>query len=583
MSLFALPFFAVGVWMLWSVSMTLTDAWRMDSWIAVEATVTRGGYETHRGDDSDTYEAYAEYTYTVNGHTFIAERVGLSSGADNIGSYQEDIGRNLRNAQGKTIMVWVNPDDPAEAVIDRGVRWGLMGFKSIFLFLFGGVGLGLLVFTWRTPKEKDKSDPRFADQPWLLDDAWQTAEIRSSSKASMYGVWIFAAFWNLISAPLPFLLYDEVVNKKNYLALVGLLFTAVGIGLLVWAVRRTLEWRRFGATPVVLDPFPGSIGGHVGGTIDLGVPLDISNEFTLTLTNIHSYESGSGKDRSQKEKAVWQDTLLAHAESCARGTRLTFRFDVPAGMNESDTERDDSYYLWRLDLTGELAGTNIDRSFDIPVYATGKTSRRLSDMAVQRAKEKQSARSDKAVLDVVSIRTGARGRSMYYPAGRYLGGSLIGFVIGAVFASAGAFLVVSEGQTVFGSIFGGVGALVAVSAFYMMVNSLEVGRDANGFWTVRRVLGIPVRRRHMGSHEFRKLTRDSRYQTQGGGKHVMHYSIYAVDAQGHKVVVGEGFKGESEAKAAMRLIEKELGLTSNDRERPAAPAGDAWDPAGLMS
>ena len=27
---------------------------------------------------------------------------------------------------------------------------------------------------------------------------------------------------------------------------------------------------RFGPAPVTLDPFPGSIGGHVGGTIDLG-------------------------------------------------------------------------------------------------------------------------------------------------------------------------------------------------------------------------------------------------------------------------------------------------------------------------
>ena len=39
-------------------------------------------------------------------------------------------------------------------------------------------------------------------------------------------------FWNLVSAPLPFILYDEVVNKQNYIALVGLLFTAVGIGML---------------------------------------------------------------------------------------------------------------------------------------------------------------------------------------------------------------------------------------------------------------------------------------------------------------------------------------------------------------
>lgn len=583
MTLFALPFFATGVWMAWSIGNTVYDAIHMDGWMQVEARLVRGGYTTHSGDDSDTYQAYAEYHYVVAGHTYVGERVGLSSGSDNIGDYQRDIGRNLSSARGQAILVWVNPDDPREAIIDRGVRWGMVGFKSIFMLVFGGVGLGLLIVTWRAPKERDKTDPRYAEQPWLLDDAWQSSEIHSSSKASMYGVWVFAALWNLISAPLPFLLYDEVVNKENYIALVGLLFTAVGIGFLVWAIRRTMEWRRFGATPVVLDPFPGSIGGHVGGTIDLGVPFDVSNEFTLTLTNIHSYESGSGKNRSRKEKAAWQDSIVAHAESSVRGTRLTFRFDVPAGLNESDTERDDDYYLWRLHLSSELDGTNLDRSFDIPVYATATQSRRLSELSVNRAREKQDARSDNAVLKAVRIRTGAKGRSMFYPIGRNFGSSFMGFLVGAIFAGVGAYLIFEEGHTIFGSIFGGVGALVAISAFYMMANSLEVGRDATGIWTIRRVLGIPVKRRYMGSHEFQRFRKSSRHRSQTGGKHVVHYSVYAVDTDGKELVVGEGFKGESEAKAAIRLISKELGLTGNDRQRDAEPSGDSWDPAGLLS
>ncbi|MDH3751779.1 MAG: DUF3592 domain-containing protein, partial [Gammaproteobacteria bacterium] len=260
-SLFALPFFGVGVWMLWSVSNTFVDAYQMRSWVQVEARLSAAGYRTHTGDDSDTFEAYARYSYTYQGETYVGDRVSISSDADNIGDYQRDIGRKLSGAQarGETIYVYVDPGNPADSIIDRGIRWGLIGFKSIFLFVFGGVGLGLLILAWRAPKEKDKTDPKFADKPWLLNDDWQTATIRSTSKASMYGVWAFAAFWNLVSAPLPFLLYDEVVNKQNYIALVGLLFTAVGIWLLTWAIRQTLEWKRFGATPVTLDPFPGSI------------------------------------------------------------------------------------------------------------------------------------------------------------------------------------------------------------------------------------------------------------------------------------------------------------------------------------
>ena len=586
MTLFALPFFGVGVWMLWSISTAVYDTTRMSQWVQVDARLLSGGYTRHQGDDSDTFEAYAEYTYTVGGKTYVANRVSVSEGADNIGDYQRDIGSELSraHANGDSILVWVNPDNPAEAVIDRGIRWGLMGFKSIFLIVFGGVGGGLLFYVWRMPPEKDKADPRYANSPWLLDDNWQTATIRSSSKAAMYGIWIFALFWNLVSAPIPFLLYEEVVEKKNYIALVGLLFTVVGIGMLVWAIRRTLEWKRFGPTPVTLDPFPGSIGGHVGGTIDLNLPFDSRNDFQLTLTNLKSYVSGSGKNRSRKEKAKWQDIIVAHAESTGTGTRLTFRFDIPEGLRESDALReDDSYYLWRLDVSAELDGADLDRSFDIPVYATAMQSRSLSKLAVERGREKQSARAARAVEKVIKVVHDGGGRRMIYPMGRNFGPSLGGFIVGATFAAVGAYLVVEEGQRVFGSIFGGIGALVALATLYTMFNSLEVARDASGFRTVRRWLGIPVKRSHMGSHEFARFSKKSSYQTQGGGKHVMHYTIYAEDRGGRKLVVGEGFKGDSQADAAIRFIGAELGLASRDDRDDARRATSDWDPAGLLS
>ena len=94
---------------------------------SVAELLAAGGYETRSGDDSDTYEAFAEYRYTFEGRSFTADRVGIASGADNIGSYQQEIGRNLQRAyaNGDAILVWVNPEDPAQAIIDRGVQLAL--------------------------------------------------------------------------------------------------------------------------------------------------------------------------------------------------------------------------------------------------------------------------------------------------------------------------------------------------------------------------------------------------------------------------------------------------------------------------
>ena len=69
MSLFALPFFGVGVWMLWSVSNVFVDAFQTQDWVPVEAQLLSGGYTSHSGDDTYTYEAYAQYTYDIQGRT----------------------------------------------------------------------------------------------------------------------------------------------------------------------------------------------------------------------------------------------------------------------------------------------------------------------------------------------------------------------------------------------------------------------------------------------------------------------------------------------------------------------------------
>ena len=579
-TLFALPFFSIGVWMLWSISSTVFDAWRMQQWAPVEAQLMTAGYESHSGDDSTTYEAYARYSYTFGGAHYTGDRVTIAGGADNIGDYHIDMGNTLsgKRARGETVTIRVDPEAPSQSIIDPGIRWGLLGFKSISVFVFGGVGLGMLIFIWRAPKKKDSSLPEYQASPWLLNHDWQTPTIRSNSKMAMWGAWAFAAFWNLISSVTPFIAWKEVTENQNYLALVALLFPLVGLGLLAWAIRRTLEWRRFGPAPVLLDPFPGSIGGHVGGTIDLNLPWDAAARFQLTLTNLRSYISGSGKDRKRREKAEWQDEIVAHAEPGGKGTRLTFRFDVPGGLQPSDAQQDgDDYHVWRLSLSADIPGADLDRDYEIPVYATATQSRHLSRHAVERGRAVQTEMSEAGVRDVIRWKNGLTGRSIFYPAGRFLWANLMGFVIGAIFAGAGYFLIVEEGAAIFGGVFGGVGVLVAVSAFYMATNSLEVWQDGTHIRALRRWLGIPISRKAMAKSDFARLKKKKSMKTQSGGKHIIYYAIHAVDRQGNKLAVGDGFRGASQAKAAMRIIASELGLRHEPEEKENAGNPDLYD------
>ena len=570
LSLFALPFLGFGAFMAYSIGSDIWQAREMRGWQAAEATLLRAGYETHTGDDSDTYEAFAEYAYVVDGRPYRNDRVSISSGADNIGDYQRDLGRRLAAAleRGETIVVYVDPDSPSDSVIDRELRLGLLGFRAIFVLLFGGIGGGLLAFVLLS-RERSKAAAATGDKPWLANDEWQTATIRCGSRTGMYAAWGFALFWNLVSTPVLFAIHSEITEKQNPLALVGLLFPLVGVGLLAWAIRRSLEWRRFGPAPVSLDPFPGSIGGHVGGTIDLRLPYDPNASFMLTLTSIHSYLSGSGKNRKRNERAKWQDTRIAHAATGAQGTRLTFRFDVPGELDESDAVRDDSaWHLWRLSLTADLPGVDVNRDYDVPVYATGERSRRLPESSLRDLSAEQGRLDDAAVAGQVRLELAVGGRRMLFPIGRNLAPGLMSVLIGAIFTGAGWFLIGRAGHPFMGTIFGLVGGLVVLSGFWSFLNSLEVRQEGMTVTTVRRILGIPVRRRQMRQSDFVAFDKTSSRQSQSGGRHVMHYSIYAVCCDGNRMLVGEGFRGAGQADAAIRLLTREFGL----RPEPAFPA-----------
>ena len=222
-----------------------------------------------------------------------------------------------------------------------------------------------------------------------------------------------------------------------------------------------------------------------------------------------------------------------------------------------------------LNLRAELPGTVIDRDYDIPVYATSAQSRHLSDRAVQKARSEQNLIDDQSVGDIITIKNGSMGKQMVYPMGRHVSSALGGIIVGGIFAAAGGWLIFEEGHSIFGSIFGSVGLLIGISCLYLMLNSLEVSKQAADIRTVRRLLGIPIRRQQMHQNSFVRFEKKSTMKSQSGGKHTVYYSIYAVDQQGNEILLGEGFKGESEARAATRVIANELGLREEpDRRQP---------------
>lgn len=561
MAIFALPFIGVGIWAVYSISTTLAEAQAMRGWVPVQARVISAHTAEHRDDESTTYRAEATYEYSYQGKTYTASRVGIDTGGDNIGDWQESRGRELEAAQreGRSVEAYVDPDAPYSAIIYRDIRWGMVAFKAVFMVAFGGGGIALLLAVPHINLRRGGTpNLLYHAQPWLANPGWQTAEIHSNSKSAMYFTWFFAVIWNAISAPLPFLLYPEVTEKQNYAALLGLLFPVIGIGALYVAVRQTLEWKKFGDVPVTLDPFPAAIGGQAGGTIELPVPFDSSHQFRVTLSAVHSFESGSGKNRSRREKMHWEQSVIGYAEPGLYGTRVQFRFDIPDGLPPSDAAKlDDDYDLWRLSLQADLPGADIDRDYEIPAYP-GTAKSRIGD----RAAAAIATATKTATENDVRARITLIGDDMFYPMGRNALSCLVGITVGAVFAGIGVFLFIREDAWFGGAIFGGVGALVFTGCVYAIANSLTVKRDSmgGGVETVRRLFGIPVKSRYAAIDDIVSLHSDSSSAGQKNGRQVKYYRVYGKLKSGGDITLGESFEGEAEAEAAIAFIREKLGL-----------------------
>ena len=136
-----------------------------------------------------------------------------------------------------------------ELISDRP-DWEKVTAAGVVGFLFSGVPGLVLYFVRRSRKSREEEErlrEEFPESPWLWKKEWRENRLQCSGKLTVIVAWCFTLFWNAISTPLLFALPKEVIDKKNYPALLGLMFPLVGVGLICWAIYATKRWRNRGS------------------------------------------------------------------------------------------------------------------------------------------------------------------------------------------------------------------------------------------------------------------------------------------------------------------------------------------------
>jgi len=376
--LFALPFAAGGLVVGYLASRSLITWYEARQWVETPARILQADLEVNQGSDSTTYQVTARYEYRWENQTYSGERVGLSGGSDNIGSFHQDRYSELARYQssGEPFRCFVNPDDPTETILFREMRWGLFALMGVFSLLFTGAGVGMMAAGFwgkRKVVEQEQLEAQHPEAPWRWNSDWTDGRVRTSGNIQFLFPLIFALFWNLISAPLLFVLPSEVLENDNKLALIGLIFPVVGLGLIVWAVRSFLHWKKFGDSVFEMSTFPGVVGGGLAGRILTSVDIKPISGFDLTLSSIRRVTTGSGKNRSTSERVEWQEVRHIDRETLdydPTRSSIPVAFTIPFETEPTEQHSTDNETLWRLEVTAETAGIDFSAPFEVPVFRT---------------------------------------------------------------------------------------------------------------------------------------------------------------------------------------------------------------------
>jgi hypothetical protein len=127
------------------------------SWQGVPCEILSSSVRSHSGDDGNTYSIEALYRYEFDGRQHRSNRYQFLGGSS--GGYESKAAAVEKIPAGATITCYVNPDDPFEAVIERGLTTDyFFGLVPLLFALIGAGGMAVVVLGARAIR-KDAARP----------------------------------------------------------------------------------------------------------------------------------------------------------------------------------------------------------------------------------------------------------------------------------------------------------------------------------------------------------------------------------------------------------------------------------------
>ncbi len=130
---------------------------------------------------------------------------------------------------------------------------------------------------------------------------WRTL---CSTRQTVITAWVFTVFWNLISFPVAVLQLPEILRDEGPVALLVLIFPLLGLILLMWSIRASLQWHKFGRSTLEIQTLPGVIGDGLRAMLHTRIKTFPEEEFCLELSCVQRTQSRSAPGGSTSFRSV---------------------------------------------------------------------------------------------------------------------------------------------------------------------------------------------------------------------------------------------------------------------------------------
>ena len=399
------------------------------NWVEAPCRVVSSEVKSHSNSKGTTYGVEIAYAYKVNGREYRSNRYQFLQFSSS--GYPSKAKVVAQYPRGRQTVCYFNPGDPSEAVLDR--HYASIGWFALLPLLFMGVGLAGIVGAIRGWGQT--AGLPLSAEPWNQRPDWAAGRVVSSTKKTMLFAWFFVAIWNLISVPAAWgVVSTHAIHKGNEMAAIVLIFPLAGLGLLIWALRMTLRWMRFGESVFEMACIPGMIGGALEGTVRLRNPIRPEGPVLIRLNCLSRITTSNGSNGSStRENILWQHETTVNMDA---SDAIPVAFLIPGDASETTVIGSGNGILWRLEVNARVPGVDYAAQFEVPVFK-GEVSPELQAEAAKLLAREQAETAAYVQPPTSRIRMGMSlrgGTEFYFPAGRNPVSALVLTVIAALLA-----------------------------------------------------------------------------------------------------------------------------------------------------